>query len=215
MKPLLPVLFLSALCGCSNSKTDPVPPAANSSRPAAPAEPVTPTPIPDPDPAKGPSLAWVGKRHVYAENLRGGDLDQYIYQSLLGGFKASHKLEATDEQVNRCVEAFKNMKGEGVKPVTMPEFMARGMVEQWLLDKALYEKYGGTVIFQQANPFEPVGAYRAFFEEQERRGRLKIYDAAASEKFWGYLRREHPFQAEKEDVDFSRPWWEKAGEKKR
>ncbi len=49
------------------------------------------------------------------------------------------------------------------------------MVIKWKTDKALYEKYGGTVIFQQSNPFEPVGAYRKLIEDAEKEVRDKSY----------------------------------------
>ena len=83
------------------------------------------------------------------------------------------------------------------------------MVRRWLIDKALYEQYGGDVIFEQSNPFEPIGAYRAFFEEQELRGRFRIMDAALDREFWWDLKRDRPFTVGKDQIDLSVPWWER------
>jgi len=81
-------------------------------------------------------------------------------------------------------------------------------VETWLLNKALYERYGGVVIFQQSNPMEAIGAMRVFLEEHEASGTFRILDAEHKELFWSYYTREHPMQVPKERIDFSRAWWE-------
>lgn len=80
-------------------------------------------------------------------------------------------------------------------------------VKGWKLDRALYKKYGGTVIFQQANPFEPVGAYRKFLEEMENAKVFEVFDSANRQKFWHYFVRQHPFQVPPKDIDFDKPWW--------
>ncbi len=88
-----------------------------------------------------------------------------------------------------------------------PERMADWMVGPWIFNRALYRKYGGTVIWQQAGT-EAVGAMRAWLEEHERAGHFKILDPDLREEFWRYYRREdHPFQVKKADP-FERPPWE-------
>ena len=82
-------------------------------------------------------------------------------------------------------------------------------VKSWKKSKALYETFGGVVIFQQGNPLEPVGAYRSLLERHKNKGDFEIYDEELKATFWEYFVREHPFQVPAEDIDYSKPWWEK------
>jgi len=73
----------------------------------------------------------------------------------------------------------------------------------------MYQDYGGTVIWQQANPLEPVGAYLAFLREKELMGVFRIYDADRNVEFWRYFTRDHgAWVVPPERVDYSVPWWE-------
>lgn len=80
-------------------------------------------------------------------------------------------------------------------------------MKDWKLSKALYEEYGGTVIFQQANPLEPVGAYRQFLEKMERGKVFQIFDEANRKAFWHYFTRKHPSELSPKDVNYAVPWW--------
>lgn len=82
-------------------------------------------------------------------------------------------------------------------------------VKAWKFDRALYAQYGGTVIFQQANPFEPVEAYRQWLEAAERAGEFAIFDEPARTAFWDYYQRGWDTgQGVVHDPDpFDKPWW--------
>jgi len=87
--------------------------------------------------------------------------------------------------------------------------MSDARAQQWKFDKALYAEFGGRVIFQQANPREPIGAYRRWFAEHERTGNLEIYDADMRQSFWKYYKdndRDHNFGIA-EPEPFRTPWW--------
>ncbi len=62
--------------------------------------------------------------------------------------------------------------------------IAEAAVIQWKVSKALYQQYGGTVIFQQSNPFEPVGAYGKFLKAQEQAKAFEIFDPKMRQVFW-------------------------------
>ncbi|MFM1987169.1 MAG: hypothetical protein RJA99_126 [Pseudomonadota bacterium] len=85
--------------------------------------------------------------------------------------------------------------------------LAERMVVRWKVNRALYRRYGGTVIFQQSDPLEPVGAMRRFLEEQEASGAFTIREADLRERFYRYFRREHRFVVPPDQVDYERPWW--------
>ena len=87
--------------------------------------------------------------------------------------------------------------------------MARNIVNTWKINKALYEKYGGRVIFQQMG-VEPVDAYRDFLREQEKNGAFKIIDKKYEAGFWRYYTNDamHTFYPDDEGRKFiNTPWW--------
>ena len=86
---------------------------------------------------------------------------------------------------------------------------ARTVVRTWKINRALYRTYGGRVAFQQAGP-EPLGAYRDFLREQERKGRFRIVDKTLGTSFWGYFTNDsiHTFYSKQEGAKFiNTPWW--------
>jgi hypothetical protein len=78
----------------------------------------------------------------------------------------------------------------------MQRDMARGIVRQWKLNKALYEQYGGRIIRQQLGP-EPLDAYRQFLRRRQADGGFAIRDQAMEESFWRYFTDDsiHDFMA--------------------
>lgn len=87
--------------------------------------------------------------------------------------------------------------------------MARGMAKSWKVSKALYETYGGDVVFQQDNPLTPVGAYQILFEQYRKQGEFVIYEPVFKAAFWSSVKMKYSNTYEKESIDFSSPWWEK------
>lgn len=85
-------------------------------------------------------------------------------------------------------------------------------VANWQMNKALYEKYGGRVIFQQAG-IEPIDAYRALLRDIREKGALKILKKTYMDifsQFERYLDMNHNYLSDKGDKYFDRPYWETA-----
>ncbi|MEK6703380.1 MAG: hypothetical protein AABZ53_14055 [Planctomycetota bacterium] len=188
------------------------------------------SPLPPADPARGEPVAWLKDHYIYPSDLGRAGLDNLIISTLFTDYVREQGIEPTPAQLASHRRWMKKAQEEDPKPRpkdqgvldTMLDKMfgkaiessfdgvfAKAMVLQWLVDKSLYEKYGGRVIFQQANPSEPVGAYRAFLQSHERRGTFRIFDAAARDKFWKYYTTNHSMEVPKDQIDFSKPWWEK------
>src|SRR5262245_15326787 len=86
--------------------------------------------------------------------------------------------------------------------------VAAHFVEQWKRSKALYEEYGGIVLFTQANPMEPVGAMRKLLEIHQAKGDFEIYDEQLKQQFWKYYLYPISWKVLPPDkVDYSEPWW--------
>ncbi len=90
--------------------------------------------------------------------------------------------------------------------------LAEQAVAEWKFYKALYHKYGGRVIAQQAG-YEPIDALKAFLEEMKKKGDYRILDPAYEGVFQETLdyidNPNHDFvdKAEAEKY-FADPWWE-------
>lgn len=86
---------------------------------------------------------------------------------------------------------------------------ARPFVKWWKINKALYDKYGGRVAFQQAG-LEPVDAWRQLLKEQEAAGAFRFADEATREAFWAYWNddsRHHFLPDDPNAKHFDKPWW--------
>ncbi len=85
-------------------------------------------------------------------------------------------------------------------------------VRAWKMNRALYRQYGGAVIWQQAG-VEPLEAYHAWFEENERSGAFTILDPRLRDRFWSYFKTGHvkvdaAFLKNSGLKDpFEKPWW--------
>ena len=91
----------------------------------------------------------------------------------------------------------------------MKRQMARQFVGTWKINKTLYAKYGGRVIFQQAG-VEPLDAYRDFLREQEKNGAFQILDKQYEAPFWRYFTNDamHTFYSKDDGAKFiNTPWW--------
>ena len=156
---------------------------------------------------------------IYRDELNDQDaLSRIIIGPLMQRYAESRKIAATPAEMADLQDWLGELAAErGQAPLIpttqeerrqMHDFL-EGMVVNWKINQALYKQYGGEVIFQQADPLEPVGAMRQFIEDEEASGTFKIFDDAERERFFAYYRRRnHPGGfSPPERVDFSVPWW--------
>ncbi len=122
-----------------------------------------------------------------------------------------------EEEILRDEEMRKRSGDDAVKNLyERIEQGRREISEQWVgawkMNKALYEKYGGRIIFQQAG-IEPIDAYRALLKDIREKGDLKIakpeYEDVFGE-FERYLDMGHNYLSESGEKYFDRPYWETA-----
>lgn len=181
--------------------------------------------IEPPNEAKGRPVARLFYDYIYPADLKAKDrilteeegrrLTGVIFAELQARYLKEHKIEVAAAEVEEFVASVE--KGTPVEPGRSNEereqerqglkAIGEQLVKRWKFDRALYQQYGGTVIFQQANPFEPVGAYRAFLKKAEQEKLFEIYDEANRTRFWHYFTRKHPFEVPAARVNFEKPWW--------
>jgi hypothetical protein len=80
-------------------------------------------------------------------------------------------------------------------------------IEQWKMNKVLYEQYGGVVATSRFGP-DPHGARAALMADYERRGLVRFADAAQRERVFAWLNRRPSMVTRPEDVDFT-PYWKR------
>lgn len=115
--------------------------------------------------------------------------------------------------IEDSLRAAKEMKEGAEKMREQLRPMMRNMAKQWIMkwkiNKSLYKKYGGRVVFQQTG-VEPIDAYRDFLRDQEKAGSFKIMSEAEKVLFWDYFTNEkmHTFSEEKDAFRLiETPWW--------
>lgn len=183
------------------------------------------TKIRPPDANKGEPVARLFYDYIYVSDVEAASpkltddeasrLIGKIFGELRQRYTDRHKITATPEEIQQFAIAMQRLSPAGDDAsVERKKDERRGyeaigeqLVKSWKLDRMLYTKYGGIVIFQQGNPFEPVGAYRKFLEEMEKAKVFEIYDQDNRQKFWLYFVRQHPFQVPPKDINFDEPWW--------
>ncbi len=123
--------------------------------------------------------------------------------------KKEKMLETIEKTSKMNAEIKERTKGMEEQTKFAQRQMAQGFVKGWKINKALYEKYGGRVIFQQAGS-EPLDAYRDFLREQEKNGAFKIMHKTDEDDFWKYFTDDamHRFYSKDEGAKFiNTPWW--------
>jgi hypothetical protein len=152
-----------------------------------------------PEPVEAAPLAAT----VLGEEVRtadAGEMQQIIITRLFDQYAVEHGIEAAEpeissfvEKLQRALEGDENLTpdddlttDEAERVDAMRRQMARSMIRQWKLSRALYNQYGGRVIYQQLGP-EPLDAYRQYLEERQAAGDFSIIEPAFVDEFWRYF----------------------------
>jgi len=165
---------------------------------------------------------------VLGEDIRtddAGEMQDAVLTRLFGRYADERGIAATETEIDTYVDTMRRgMRESGLSAEDDPTAdeaaevermrheMGRAMIERWKLNKALYEQYGGRIVFQQFGP-EPLDAYRRHLEERLQAGDFKIHNAEFAEAFWDYFTNasRHSFYAPgspEEAQAFAVPFWE-------
>ena len=153
------------------------------------------------------------------------ELASAILTPLLDQYASERGIEVEPSEIDGFLENLRQGKGqeglttdedlteeEAAQIEELETSMATSMVRQWKINKALYEEYGGRIIYQQLGP-EPLDAYREFLKSRQAEGAFEIYDPVLADAFWSYFMDDsrHDFM-EPGSADankaFSTPFWE-------
>ena len=153
-------------------------------------------------------------------------LREAILTPLLDQYAAERGIRAEPEEIDALLEKMRRDMAESgdvaaaddLTPEERAEVdamlhgTAGGIVRQWKINKALYEQYGGRIIYQQLGP-EPIDAYGQFLRQREADGAFAIRDQALETSFWRYFTDDsiHDFMtpgSADEARAFTTPPWE-------
>ena len=183
------------------------------------AEPPFPDFSPDriPDPPHGTRVvARVFDTWLTADSLGGSQasldarasmLAAHLWKSVSLRYMEVHGLRAEEAEVTRLERRLADA-GAPVPENDAHEF-ARAILIQWKIDRELYERYGGEVVWQLTDPLTPVAAYRSFLIDLEQSKVFAIRDADLREGFWRQFETPRNLVIPRDQVDFSTPWWER------
>lgn len=149
-----------------------------------------------------------------AKNLaRRDELNRKLAASGLSGSERK-ALAAELDTVNMTIAALgtSDPAQPGTEEAKAREQIAAAFVRQWKINRALYQQYGGRIIFQQGGP-EPLDAYRLFLEQQQAQGNFKILNKDLERAFWRYFVTDsmhsfYPRGSKEEAQALSVPWWQ-------
>ncbi len=178
-------------------------------------------------PDSAPLAATVLGEEVRTSDAR--EMQETILTRLFDRYAEKQGIEVGDAEIDAYVESVKRgMRAGGLtaEEALSPEEaaqveqmrrdMGRAMIRQWKLNRALYEQYGGRIIFQQLGP-EPLDAYRRYLEERQAAGDFAIHDKSLEGAFWRYFTDDsmHDFYERGSDAEsraFAIPPWERRAE---
>ena len=173
-----------------------------------------------------PTAAEVDAFISFSEAERAGRLDEFraqreeLQKKLAKSDLPASKRARLEQDLETFEKAIAFELEERTRSETIPNYdemkrragerVGKVMIRQWKVNKALYVKYGGRAIFQQAG-YEPVDAYRAFAEELEKRNAVEILDPsfpAPFSRLRAYLDMRHQYMPKDvADRYFEKPWW--------
>ena len=154
------------------------------------------------------------------------ELQSAILTPLFDHYAAEHDLEALEAEIDHYVEALEQgMREMGLDAAddltaeekaevdAMRRDMGSALIRQWKINRALYDEYGGRIIYQQMGP-EPLDAYREFLQAQCEADAFAIMDPDLEAAFWQYFTDEtrHDFMkpgSADEKRAFAVPPWER------
>ncbi len=130
------------------------------------------------------------------------EMQGVILAKLFDDYAIKHSIEVEDVEIDAFAEnmrrglaeqgltAEKDLTPQEAAEVdTMRRNMAQSLIRQWKINKALYDEYGGRIIYQQFGP-EPLDAYRRFLEQRLKEGAFVIHDRSLADSFWRYFKDE-------------------------
>ncbi len=163
-------------------------------------------------------------RDLAMAQFQHAQLTELIIKAILDDYAQKKGIEADPDMVKRFLEVFgESLNAEEAMPKEVgddeelakafaekkraPEEVAAEQVKHWLTEKAMYEEFGGPVVFRSTAPQYPVGAYQKLLMQYAKQDKIIIRAPVFSGVFWRGFAPPYNAEIAPENVDFSKPWW--------
>jgi hypothetical protein len=217
-----------ALVGCGGGK----PPGPLPAQPAIPSADTAPRDSTAATDTSAPSAVYGDVQLPIAGEVLGTvihtqDVDELQYivlQKLTDRYAAEKGIDVTDAEkaayiahMRAALSKDPNYSGplpgseESAEDKAARDEIAAAFIRQWKINRALYQQYGGRIVFQQGGP-EPLDAYRKYLDESAARGDFRITNPDLDAGFWRYYRDDSiheffkPGSAEEAKAFADPPW---------
>lgn len=129
-----------------------------------------------------------------------------IYKLVLEDYAKQKGITVNQTLVSKFIEKFESQVTSDTTSKPISEIAAK-QVMQYQAEKAMFEEFGGRVIFRQSNPQMPIDAYSALLSRYRDAGKLNIVDEDLREAFWDVFTPPFQYEIAPENIDFTQPWW--------
>lgn len=129
-----------------------------------------------------------------------------IYELVLEDYAKQKGITVNQTLVGKFIEKFEGQVSSETATKPIKEIAARQVI-QFQTEKAMYEEFGGRVIFRQSNPQMPIDAYNTLLSRYRDAGKLSIIDEDLRDAFWDVFTPPYQYEIAPENVDFNQPWW--------
>lgn len=163
-------------------------------------------------------------RDLAMSQFQHAQLTELIIKAVLDDYALQKGIEADPAMVKRFLEVFgESLAAQDDVPKEVgedeelakafaekkraPKEVAEEQVKHWLTEKAMYEEFGGPVVFRSTAPQYPVGAYQKLLTQYAKQEKLIIRAPAFAGIFWRGFEPPYNAEIEPQNVDFSKPWW--------
>lgn len=163
---------------------------------------------------------------VLGTSVHTRDVDElrYVVQKRLSDrFALAQGIAVSKQEVSAYVRHVDTaLERDGIRPTgpttaedrAAREQIAAAFILQWKINRALYQRYGGRIGYQQGGP-EPLDAWRRFLGDSQAQGDFRLLDPALEGPFWRYFVADeihsfYPRGSLEEARAFGTPPWETA-----
>ena len=129
-----------------------------------------------------------------------------IYELVLEDYAKQKGITVNQTLVSKFIEKFEGQVSSETATKPIKEIAAKQVI-QFQTEKAMYEEFGGRVIFRQSNPQMPIDAYNTLLSRYRDAGKLSIIDEDLRDAFWDVFTPPFQYEIAPENVDFTQPWW--------
>ncbi|NVK55574.1 MAG: hypothetical protein HWE26_08160 [Alteromonadaceae bacterium] len=128
---------------------------------------------------------------------------EFIKRQFIKDYAARNGLTASPAFVESFKLAFGGDSLTDDKLTRLAEFSAL----QFAVDRHLYERHGGRVIFDQSHPMMPIEAYFYAVRHYAEAGQLVIHDETMANMLWQSFARPNAITLQPDQINYSQPWW--------